>query len=324
MSHSYVSDYKSILKSSSAMFTVQQLEQETGVLFQDWNVDIVNNLVKRLQTDNYYLNRVKLNEIKGYLDYLLQHELLSPQQYQTHPFFFVAYNKNKEIKRTYTEVSDDKILRKFFFSEQEFADYLDTLCPNESYSMCRAILILAWIGLQKSQILNLKKENYHYRDGSSSYLELYTKKGLQRFLVPERFKSDIERAAESDQEIVYNGAHGGGRIRYLNYNPEEEGFLIRATITGAKSTQKHFDDATGERVYCSSVQNISKFITKRCEKLPDDNPFKQKDLVTLRSITNSHEFIDISQGTGKKMLVSAYRHPVYLQWLQVKELILTE
>ena len=94
--------------------------------------------------------------------------------------------------------------------------------------------------------------------------------------------------------------------------------------SGAKSTQKHFDDATGELVYCYSVQNISKFITKRCEKLPDDNPFKQKDLVTLRSITNSHEFIKISQGIGKKMLVSAYRHPVYLQWLQVKELILTK
>ena len=64
MSHSYVAEYKSTLKSSSAMFTVQQLEQETGVSFQDWKVDTVNDLVKRLQADNYYLNRGKLTEIK--------------------------------------------------------------------------------------------------------------------------------------------------------------------------------------------------------------------------------------------------------------------
>lgn len=322
MSHSYVSDYKSTLKSSSAMFTVQQLEQETGVSFQDWNVDIVNDLVKRLQADNYYLNRSKLTEIKGYLDYLLTRNVITPQQHATHPFFFVACNDDKEIKRTYAEVSDDKILRKFFFSEQEFADYLDTLCPNGSYSMCRAIMVLAWIGLQKGQILALKKENYHYRNESSSYLEFRTQDEVQRFLIPERFKNDIERAAKGDQEIVYNGATGG--TRYLNYSQEEADFLIRATVTGAKPSKKRFDDVTGERIYCSSVQNISKFISNQCKKLPSDNPFKSKDLVTLRSITNSHEFIEISHGTGKKMLVSAYRHPVYLQWLQVKELILTE
>ena len=115
MSHSYVAEYKSTLKSSSAMFTVQQLEQETGVSFQDWKVDTVNDLVKRLQADNYYLNRGKLTEIKGYLDYLLKKNVITPQQHATHPFFFVVCNDDKEIKRTYAEVSDDKILRKFIF-----------------------------------------------------------------------------------------------------------------------------------------------------------------------------------------------------------------
>lgn len=323
MSHSYVAEYKSTLKSSSAMFTVQQLEQETGVSFQDWKVDTVNDLVKRLQADNYYLNRGKLTEIKGYLDYLLKKNVITPQQHATHPFFFVVCNDDKEIKRTYAEVSDDKILRKFFFSEQEFADYLDALCPGVSYSMSRAIMILAWIGLDKGQILNVKKKDYHQSsDHSSAYIEFLAKDGMKQLLVPKRFVSDIERAVKSDQETVYNGACDG--LRQLNYNPEDDDFLIRATVTGARVTKKRFDPITGDRIYCSSVQNISRFITNQCKKLTYDNPFKQKDLVTLRSITNSNEFINNSQGTGAKILTNAYRHPVYQQWLQVKELVLAE
>lgn len=271
------------------------LRNETEKPFQCWDYDKTMDFVQQVQSSNVTYNRCKLKAVDDYLQWLMNNLYITPEEYANHPFT-VYRNSNLIETRNGKKVygynddfgtsSDDKVRACYFFSVEEFKAYLDAVTPGTMWIMRRAAMILAWLGLSRDDISNLKRDDVTFIKRSEDDVSVIIKIDENVYETKDAtFYKSLEYAYNTETEtfLRLNPVSNVYTERTCELEDLSCGYFIRyqkrANVAGRNNAKMQ-------------INHISEFLKKQQNKLPEDSPFRDKN-IALGDIRYSGIFVRV-------------------------------
>ena len=301
---------------------IEGVEQKVGNPFQCWDKNEFQQLISVLVSSNNSYNSKKISVIRAYLEFLGTNGYMTMKEVANHPFS--SFTSGRKVHYTEMEVDVDIMKSRYFFSTQEFKDFVEAMCPGDCYCMRRAVMGMAWLGMSREEINAVLNTELHKPDETSPlpYIEIKELDGLHRFVIQDKdILRWIESAKYSDQEFqIYVRSVSG--VRGVAYAEDDSDYIIRARNNRIPNPAVSDFDANipNRRLRCEVVFKLGSFIKKRCAALPDDNPFKTKSDISIVSLNYSGRFVALYESgqSVKRIAQHCYDDAVFNHWVDVK------
>lgn len=301
---------------------IEGIEQKIGKPFQCWDKDEFQQLISVLVSSNSSYNSRKISVVRAYLEFLGSNGYMTMEEVANHPFS--SFASGRKVHYTEMEVDTDLMKSRYFFSTQEFKDFVEVMCPGDCYCMRRAVMGMAWIGMSRDEINAVLNTELHKPDETSPlpYIEIMELDGAHRFVIQDKdILRWIESAKNSDQELqIYVRSVSG--VRGVAYAEDDSDYIIRARKNRVPNTAVSDPDANipNRRLRCDVVFKLGSFVKKRCAALEDDDPFKAKTDISIVSLNYSGRFVALYEsGQGVKRVAQRYYgDAVFNHWVDVK------
>lgn len=312
-------------------YTVETYEHNYGVRFESFSYQEYAAFYEKAiigSSSSVVINRNKLTLLSCYLDYLVLQNILTTAQVTNHPFYQLfkdspSDSMNGSQKPSLTAVANpgkptlqqslDVYSQQMLFSEEEFESLMDAIFHNRDQDyMPRAVYTLAWCGVKVKDIALIKKADV---DLTRRVIYATEQNHLTRnIVIPSSFCLINLENAMTATSILVSYRDGIREAPFFG----RDGYVIRG-LKGANKSEKPDPDANGYYI----VNNINRIYSLRREKLPENNPFKNKK-VLVSSCYKSGQFLRLFKteqpieklwGIYSNDFVYSYR-----KWLSYKQL----
>lgn len=312
-------------------YTVETYEHNYGVRFESFSYQEYAAFYEKAiigSSSSVVINRNKLTLLSCYLDYLVLQNILTTAQVTNHPFHQLfkdspSDSRNGSQKPSMTTVANpgkptlqqslDVYSQQMLFSEEEFESLMDAIFHNRDQDfMPRAVYTLAWCGVKVKDIALIKKADV---DLTRRVIYATEQNHLTRnIVIPSSFCLINLENAMTATSILVSYRDGIREAPFFG----RDGYVIRG-LKGANKAEKPDPDANGYYI----VNNINRIYSLRREKLPENNPFKNKK-VLVSSCYKSGQFLRLFKteqpieklwGVYSNDFVYSYR-----KWLSYKQL----
>ena len=312
-------------------YTVETYEHNYGVRFESFSYQEYAAFYEKAivgSSSSVVINRNKLTLLSCYLDYLASQNILTTAQVTNHPFYQLfkdspSDSMNGSQKPSLTTVANlgeptlqqslDVYSQQMLFSEKEFESLMDAIFHNRDQDyMPRAIYTLAWCGVKVKDIALIKKADV---DLARRVIYATEQNHLARdIVIPSSFCLTNLENAMTAASILVSCRDGMREAPFFG----RDGYVIRG-LKGSSKAEKPDPDANGYYI----VNNINRIYSLRREKLPENNPFKNKK-VLVSSCYKSGQFLRLFKteqpieklwGVYSNDFVYSYR-----KWLSYKQL----
>jgi len=286
---------KNNLRCKKLFNRLSEYEKKVGTAFTLFTTDQMSEFYKTNLTRSTPMQAMlKIKFLQSYLLWLRDNEYIDDKSYVLHPFFRMT-GLSKDIneiskygtinKMTEDDAVDlDYVRNTMFFSLQEFTDYCKTIFQGDNLEMELAMYCLAWIGVPIQEIGNIRKDWINERERTVSYKDSKDPTKTISVSIDDEFCfSAIIKARDS---IGFSIERQNGRHFSVTYNVDDYEYLIRSVKTNNKSENENEEGYSRIRGITSHLMTK---IRNECKKLPDYNPFKNKQ-VSLRNVYSSGLF----------------------------------
>lgn len=302
-------------------------EKKVGTAFALFDQEQMSEFYKEHLTQSTPMQAMlKIKFLQAYLLWLRENEYIDDKTYVFHPFFrMTGLSKDiKEISKygTINKMTEDSavdldyVRNTMFFSAQEFTAYCKTIFQGDNLEMELAMYCLAWCGVPIQEIGNIRKDWVNEKERTVSYKDSKDPSKTLYVEIDDEFCfSAIIKARDS---IGFSIERQNGRHFSVTYNVDDYEYLIRSVKTNNKSENENEEGYSRIRGITSHLMTK---IRNECKKLPDYNPFKNKQ-VSLRNVYSSGLFYRYSfiedQVSNPFSYFGNSRYYNYIVWKKAK------